>query len=173
MCKHALAFLNAPPPPPNNRILQWNVWREEGGSRRHLLYALYVLKKKKLKNWHPQERYKSSSKKHQNLAEQSHLAGALKLLQIEIKMPGQGAHSEERSEQERLVCCWCCAVGILLMLNLQFIDRGWTTWETTNWFRVLNMVDTSGFARVFFFWAILKKGVSPKLIIGCLCRILP
>lgn len=52
---------------------------------------------------------------------QSHLIGALELLQIKIKMTCQGTHSEERSEQERLVRCQSRTVGILLMLNLQFI----------------------------------------------------
>lgn len=53
------------------------------------------------------------------------------------------------------------------MLNLQFIDRSWTTWERTNWFRVLNMVDTSGFARGFFcqFWK--RVLVQSWLLVAC------
>ena len=52
---------------------------------------------------------------------QCYLVGALELLQIKIKMSGQGTHSEERSQQERLVCYQRCAVRILLMLNLQLV----------------------------------------------------
>lgn len=52
---------------------------------------------------------------------QSYLVGALELLQIKIKVPGQSTHSEERSQQERLVCYQCRAVRILLMLNLQLV----------------------------------------------------
>jgi len=52
---------------------------------------------------------------------QSYLVCALELLQVKIKMPGQGSHSEERSQQERLVCYQRGAVGILVMLNLQLV----------------------------------------------------
>lgn len=60
-----------------------------------------------------------------NIENEIYLVGALELLQIKIKVPGQGTHSEERSQQERLVCYQCCTVRILLMLNLQFVKCTW------------------------------------------------
>lgn len=56
---------------------------------------------------------------------QPYLVGALELLQIKIKVSGQGTHCEERSQQERLVCDQRRAVRILMMLNLQLVKCTW------------------------------------------------
>lgn len=64
----------------------------------------------------------------------SYLVGSLKLLQIKIKVSGQGTHSEERSQQERFVCYQCCAIWIFMMLNLELVK---CTWRNKKMYKVI------------------------------------
>lgn len=53
--------------------------------------------------------------------QKSYLVGALKFFKVKVEVSGQGTHSEERSQQEGLVCDQRCAVRVFLMLNLQLV----------------------------------------------------